>query len=193
MEINYELPTSISKIKYSREAAAVRRCHTLPLHGTYEIGGHSFNMLTMLKILHPRPTLPLVWAIVAHDLPERLTGDIPSPVKWFGVTDAKLLEELEIAIGIKIGQPMEKLTQEENYWLMSLDLLELYLWTLDQISMGNQNVVAMQRRIRQFELKCEWIPKPVKEIYNQISRYNFKWEMCPDLGDYEKGDRHESE
>lgn len=179
---DYSLESDLKKIKYAREAAAVRRCHTIPIVGDYQVGGHSFNMLTMLRVLWPDAPVVLLWAIIAHDLPERLTGDIPSPPKWYGVVDRKLLTTLEEDIGRAISQPMPELTDEENQWLMGLDLVELYLWCYDQTFIGNRNLETMIQRIDKVIMNMKWIPAPIKQIYRQMQG-GYNWSMTKDLGD----------
>jgi len=179
---DYSLDTPLCKIKYAREAAAVRRCHTIPILNHYEVGGHSFNMLTMLRVLWPDAPIALLWAITAHDLPERLTGDIPSPPKWFGVVDRNLLSDLELKIGVAISQPMPDLTDEENQWLMGLDLLELYMFAFDQRMLGNQNLQTMINRIEYVLEEMEWMPMQIQMMFTQL-RGGFAWTMSKDLGD----------
>ena len=180
----YPISDIVDKVKFAREAAAVRRCHTLPITGQHEVGGHSFNMLTMLRLLHPEPSLNLVWAIIEHDIPERLTGDIPAPTKWFEIVDRDRLVEAEVDINTSIfGHSSEcRLTDEEMKWLKGLDILELYLFCKDQIMLGNRNLAVMQFRIERFINKEKHLF--ASELLNFF--FNVKdhaWGMMPDLGD----------
>lgn len=139
----------IDTLKFLRGGASVRRCHTFPHLGEYLVGYHSFNMLAMLRALRPDAPVALIWAIVEHDLPERFTGDIPSPALWAGVVDRDHLNTVEEAILNRyLGGPSFKaLSDDDKKWLKGLDHLELYLWCRDQQMLGNMFAADMGRRI----------------------------------------------
>ena len=180
----YPIDDLVNKVKFTREAAAVRRCHTLPIIGTYEVGGHSYNMLSMLRLLHPDPPIRLVWAIQEHDIPERLTGDIPAPTKWFKIVDKAHLTQAEISINDSVfGWVAElKLTDEDLKWLKGLDILELYLFCKDQIMMGNQNMITMLERIERFVNREKHLfAREVLDFFFKVKGHC--WHMMPDLGD----------
>lgn len=145
-----QLKTDVEKIFFCREAAAVTRCHVVQKIGHYDNGQHTFNMLTMLRILYPEASTNLIWAIVGHDIPERWTGDIPAPVKWASRDIATVLTELEDRVYQAIGWNQPVLTSLEQSWLKGLDLLELLIWAKKQALMGNTDAVAMIPRIRSY-------------------------------------------
>lgn len=183
--MEYTLASDTQRIKFMREAASVRRCHTV-MHQdpAYNIGLHSFNMLAMLRILRPEASIDLVWAIIEHDLPERLTGDFPAPVKWTGVVDSHELGELESDIikALSLSDSVAYLSEVDARWLRGLDMLELYLWSLDQINLGNRNLYVMKNRIEKYLKKNPLLmPKEIQYII-QIAA-GMDWIMVPDLGD----------
>lgn len=180
----------VQAVKFTREAAAIRRCHTLRIIGEYSVGEHTFNMLSMLRILKPDASSNLIWAIVEHDLPERLTGDIPSPVKWYGAIDREKLRDLEQQIieelmGTDHGKAI---TQEEDTWLKGLDILELYLFCKDQIYMGNMNLERMRSRIENYVKNNAGLfaPQTLNLFYACKSN---DWRHTPDLGEYDDDDQ----
>lgn len=182
----YELKATLDRVKFVREASTVSRCHTVPHFGDYPVGLHSFNMLAMLRLLHPDPPIRLVWAILEHDVPERLTGDIPAPTKWFKIVDRDQLVIAETAINIGVfGYSAEaSMTQEDEKWLKGLDILELYMWCRDQEMLGNKNVHTMANRINKFiKGNTHLFAKEVVDLYWEC--YGSTWEMCPDLGETE--------
>lgn len=134
-----DMYTAAYRVKFCRESAQVERCHTKPYHGSYSTGAHSFNMLQMLLLLHPSPSIDLIKAVAFHDTAERVVGDLPWMAKN-GHPDLRREyeeaeeEELEIR-----GLRMPYLTHDEKMWLKQLDLLEFYFWALDQIWVGNCN------------------------------------------------------
>jgi len=150
--IDYDISTDIHKVKFAREAAQVQRANTLPHCGEYTNGHHIFNMLVMLRILCKLPSFRLIWAIVEHDIPERLTGDIPAPSKCAGIVNRVELSEFEQCLNSNLfGFSAEsKLTPYEITWLKGLDILELYLWGKDQLMLGNRNMEVLIRRIQNY-------------------------------------------
>lgn len=173
--------TDIQKIKLMREAASVRRCHTAFVIGEYNIGYHTFNMLAMLRYLYPDCRQELIWAIIEHDIPERLTGDIPAPAKWHGLLDNSNYADFEARFTVWLfgDDYSAALTDNEKGWLKGLDLLELYLWCLDQISLGNVNAAVMKRRAYEHMAKQPNIPVQIREQFAQASRTD--WVIQEDL------------
>ena len=181
--MKYVLNTQLERIKFAREAGAVERCHVVRKNGTYDIAQHCFNMLSMLRILWPDAPRRLLWAIQAHDLPELLIGDIPAPAKWAEVVDTDKLGKLEVEILEGTGFNHEELTADEQVWLKSLDMLELYLWVLDQCYFGNLHVTLMRARIEGYMEKYRDVfPYSVIELYDN-ARGPMSWNPVPNLGD----------
>lgn len=180
----YTIGHVVEAVKFTREAADVSRCHTLRVIGEYRVGGHSFNMLAMLRLLYPDAPIELVWAIIEHDVPERLTGDIPAPAKWFNVVDDAALAQMERDINEMVfGEAYEhQLSAEGTAWLRGLDILELYLFCKDQIMLGNSNLSVMHGRIeRFFENNTSRFAPTLVDFYYHVKDYD--WTMMPDLGD----------
>ena len=177
----YKITHYFQKIKFAREAAAVDRCHTAIKIGHYDVGLHTYNMLSILRVLWPDAPVRLIWAIHAHDIPERLTGDIPAPSKWFGVVDRNELEKLEDQILDCTGFDHDELSPTESLWLKGIDILELYLWTKDQIHLGNRNSELMKRRIEDLIEDVDWLPFEITEAFTYAQESS--WEFMPDLGD----------
>lgn len=123
-----------------REAGHVERCHTVPHHGAYSVGKHSWDAATLLLLLNPSPSLELVKAMLWHDVPERWTGDAPATAKWNSAALAVAHRELEALISPRIGLPdTSRLTPDERNWLGAIDRLELWLWAWEQGFLGNRN------------------------------------------------------
>lgn len=180
----YEIDGILSKIKFTREASAVSRCHTIAHHGEYPVGLHTFNMLATLRLMWPVAPLVLVWAILEHDIPERLTGDIPSPPKDHGVVGKDHLNNLEIMINTAVFgcHNLSSLNPEETTWFKGLDILELYMWCKDQEMLGNKNIRVMMARIDKFfKFNSHKVAKEIVDVYHLC--YHDTWDMCHDLGD----------
>lgn len=176
----------IRRIKYMREAASVRRCHTFPHFGEYNVGYHTFNAVMMLLLIRPEAPAKLIRALLEHDMPERKTGDIPAPSKWFGVVDKKKLAEVEQEIIEWIfGEDSSvDLDPEDRAWLAGLDLLELFMWCKDQMVMGNGNAEVMAERIMGFVNRNRAsLPAFLVNMFYDTAHH--PWRMTPDFGDEE--------
>jgi len=130
---------SQKRVRWILEAGAVRRCHTLPHQGVYDVSQHSWNALALLYVLHPDPSRELIWALAFHDVGERFFGDQPAQVGWADKSLRSLQKQAERkALACLDVNP--KLTALEAEWLDNLDRLELMLWCDQQIAFGNQHV-----------------------------------------------------
>jgi hypothetical protein len=175
----------IEVIKLMREGAAVQRCHTVPTINEYSNGHHTYNMLAMLRHLWPEAPIALVWAIVDHDQPERLTGDIPAPSKWFGIVDREKLDEFEhwFALHVHGFDFMDMLDEDLLAWFRGLDIIELYMFGRDQMHMGNRNFEVMTDRIvRYIHDNPSLIAPPLLDLFWEAKDHD--WSMMPDLGDF---------
>ena len=132
----------------AREAGNVLRCHTIPHHGEYSVALHCYNVVSLLFILHPDPSVNLIKAALWHDAGERWVGDIPAPAKWASPeldTASKVAEHIARD---KFGLNGGELSEEDRGWLGVLDALEFWFWCLDQEALGNQHINNARRAIR---------------------------------------------
>lgn len=165
-----------------REAANVQRCHTIQYDGSYDIAKHSYNALNLLLILFPEtipPSLSLIKAVLWHDIPERWTGDVPSPAKWSSPILKNALQSIEARIfkKLELNKCFENLTKNEKTWLRGVDLLELYLWVIEQLEGGNRLVFGIKRRIDNvFRTEPESFPKEILEFVEA-----FRWQRLPEV------------
>ena len=132
----------IHRVKYAREAANVVRCHTISSLNRPTDGSHTFNMLTMLRILYPDAPKELVWAVLEHDMPEKVIGDIPHPAKNAGITNNNQVSYVETIMNTVIfgDDSVQRLSEKDKSWLSGLDMIEFYLWCKDELHLGNRNV-----------------------------------------------------
>ena len=163
--------TDISKFRALREAGHVRRCHTLPHHGYYDVAQHSWQALALLLHLHPDPSRNLIWALAFHDAAERFFGDQPAQAGWSDPELRKLQKAAEARAQTALGLQFD-LAPEEVLWLEALDKLELLLWCGDQEALGNRHVKNCADLLRQWTHE-HWaeLPKPVQDF---ISVYTWK-------------------
>jgi 5'-deoxynucleotidase YfbR-like HD superfamily hydrolase len=161
----------VSKIRSLREAGHVRRCHTLPHHGSYDVAQHSWQAVALLFHLHPDPTRDLIWALLFHDAAERFYGDQPAQAGWADPELRKRQKEAEAKALTTMGLAFE-LNPSDKQWLEALDKLELLLWCDDQEALGNRHVKNCADLLRNW-FRAEWddLPKPVQNFFS-----TFQWE-----------------
>lgn len=180
----YKLSTTKERVKFIREAADVQRLHVIRTIGEYSNGQHSFNMLAMLRLLWPEAPAALIWAIIEHDIPERVIGDIPSPSIRFVLEeshDAIILEELDVLQELFGDQFFVGLDEESHRWLKALDILELYLYAKDQKRLGNLNLETMRLAIEdRFKRDAAKFPEPILNLFHECRQSD--WVHLPDLG-----------
>lgn len=178
------MPDKHTKIRFAREAGAVRRLHNRPVVGHYDVAQHCFNILSMLRVLHPEPSISLIWACHAHDLPERFTGDIPAPTKWAGIIDKAQEERVEKEILKHMGFSYE-LTHEEYWWLKGLDMLEFLMFVKDQRMLGSLSLdTQWNLAIRWMDSNVLNLPTPVYDLFIVVTRGKIWSEDVGELLDY---------
>lgn len=123
----------------------VKRYHTVMTHGNQTVAEHSFYVCLLLTELVEKPSVALLKAALYHDLPEIETGDVPATTKW---KYPKLNEELKSAENDFIVRHGLSVMLPDSDWLALkyADMGELVMYSIDQITMGNRNMVDIGRR-----------------------------------------------
>lgn len=154
----------------------VQRVHTVPSHGSYSNAEHTFHALSLLFMLYPgRPSMALVKAMLWHDTAERWTGDIPGPMKYSIPKLSDMVDDIEEECLAEIGLTFD-LTDEERVWLRAIDKIELWLWTHDQLAMGNLNADWIQRTLYGLFMRGEiQMPEECLEFVRE-----FRWDRLSD-------------
>lgn len=163
------MTTLIDKIRLARAGTAVERCHVQPHALRYSVGHHSLDLITLIILtwqaahegLFPRSQLLVAAAF--HDVPEAITGDIPSPVKDMLVDTLFGLERrVLVGLGVDVG-----LDSEEKEWLAACDRLELSLWAMEEVRVrGNR---AFESWIVPSDI-ASW-PPILRDIFNVFFRF----------------------
>lgn len=133
----------LTRLAATREAGTVRRCHIVPHHGQYNIAQHSYGAVSLLLLLHPKPSLKLIKAVQWHDVAERWLGDVPAPAKWEHTELGEVYERAEAELLKRLGL-FAQLTDLEQEWLKAVDTLELWLWCREEEALGNAAVTPMR-------------------------------------------------
>lgn len=179
--MEYLVSSMVKAIKFSREAAEVQRTHGTPGLGDHSIAKHSFNMVTMLLILRPDAPRDLIIACLKHDIPERITGDMPSPAKKAGIQndDAQETAEYNIQMAVFGEYEVEDLSVEDKKWLAGLDMLDFYCYCKDQLMFGNRRVNTQMKRFHaRMPHSAHLYPVEIMDMYYKIK--DDPWEQMPD-------------
>lgn len=172
-----------------REGGHTIRCHTLQYLGHYNVAMHSYNMMSLLLLLYPNtPSLNLIKAIQWHDIPERWTGDVPTPAKMASSLLRSELYQLEQKVLEKlgIGELFLCLSEQEKQWLAAIDLLELFMWGREQYELGNTSVSSMNEQILKiFYNNWDTIPPEVQSFIE-----NFIWNRTVECHTLIQGESH---
>lgn len=162
---------TIHKIRAVLEGGKTERTHTTPHHGSYSVAEHSWGVVTLLAILHPNPSRDLILAGLWHDVHERWTGDIPAPAKWcLGKVVVDELKRFENAIESSLEINFD-LSTEDLKWLKVCDMLEFWLWSVDQIALGNQNAnEGRKNAVYWFNTHSDDVPDIVQDFM-----VHYKW------------------
>lgn len=170
--------TSVDHVKATREAGAVERCHVIPHVGEYTVATHCYNMVSMLMVLHPNPSVALIKTLLWHDGAERWVGDLPHPAKrWSTALRAGYDEaQLNALQHWEMYEGFEGLEDDDYRWLNALDTLELWVWCHDQIAFGNRHcektLVYLTRNIA---AQLSRFPEPCKEFFA-----SYDWSRLPE-------------
>lgn len=162
---------NISKIKALRSSGLVERLHTMPHHGSYNVAQHCYGVCSLLFVLHPNPSIDLIRAALWHDFGEQWTGDIPAPIKWQEPELAEILRRVEQKYEIDYfgADITENLSGEELFWLKCCDIIELLLWTDEQILLGNSRVEIVADKIGQWlDNNNENLPIEIVNFLNEF-------------------------
>lgn len=119
-----------------RDAADTLRYHTQRTLRSQTVGQHSFNMLMLIQLIAPDTRKEVLQAVMFHDLPEKFTGDTPAPIKRASPALKVLLDELEMDL-----TPLYRdfnLTPDEHALVKWVDLMELAMFGLEELRMGNR-------------------------------------------------------
>lgn len=170
----------LKKLRIVREAGHVERAHNVPHHGSYSVGKHSYDVVSILLLLHPSPSNQLIRAALWHDMPERFLGDLPAPAKWYNPKLNKQYQDAEQSVLDRFGEHdlMSRLTLEETDWLHAADRLELLMWADDQLALGNRHIEPLRANvIKWFEHHSGTTPAPILSILNDLSFVRIQEDM----------------
>lgn len=162
------------RIRACREAGMVERCHNVPHFGSYNDAAHTWNVCIIIRLLWP-DRMDLVDFALFHDVPERWTGDVPSPVIRDNPDLRRALTAKDTAISLRLEIPSEHaLGPDDLACLKFADRFELYLWCCEQEAMGNKMVLHMKDSLRRmFDEALYQLPARAREVFLDFEREGF--------------------
>lgn len=131
-------------LELARDASRVKRFHTVSTIKENTVGQHTSNVIGLLLLCIPPTALrhQLLAAAWQHDVPEAEIGDIPSPFKRElrdeGI-DIDCLER-DVLRGHYMHAMENYLHAYEVVWLKTADIMEGWMFCLDEMSMGNRRI-----------------------------------------------------
>jgi 5'-deoxynucleotidase YfbR-like HD superfamily hydrolase len=127
-----------AKLKRLREGGSVTRFHTVRTIRQQTVADHSHGVALLVTVVAPHASAELLKAALWHDLSECHTGDTPATAKW---TSPALRDELH-----KMGSGFDEahgiratLSIEERQILKWCDMMDLVMWCMEEVHMGNRN------------------------------------------------------
>lgn len=154
-------------------AGQVTRYHTVPSIKTQTLAAHQWGVaMIVCRICPPESPelkLRLVEAALTHDLHEIETGDIPYTYKQGNDDLLDVLERQERHFNQLYGLPgASKFTHKEEQILKWADMLELVLWSQEEINLGNNNYNIINKRGRIAMDRIGIPTTEAKRLYDEI-------------------------
>jgi 5'-deoxynucleotidase YfbR-like HD superfamily hydrolase len=156
------------RVTYVRRGMNTRRFHTVPSLDVNTVAHHSAGVALLITVLHPDPSAALLKATLTHDICEWQLGDVPAQVKWKHTAIASAWMHLEQEAERECGLSVT-LASHEVVWLHCCDTLELMLYAMEQIRMGNRYFREVWERGLE-RMKTYMLPAEVADYYNQLMR-----------------------
>ena len=135
-----QAPDLISQLRLMRDASAIERAHIKPHLMRYSNGQHTHDLISVLTLCWradhygQMPRAELLLKAHVHDMPELVTGDMPSPTKE---ALGEVLNTIDRNVERWLGMDFN-LTAEEAWYLHAADKFELWLWCWDEHERGNK-------------------------------------------------------
>lgn len=130
------------RLELMRSAARTRRCHTQMVIHPQGVGEHTFSALAILDLIAPDCRKEVWRALLYHDAPEAVTGDVPAPAKWNHHELEDVLRRVEQRIKKEHDIDIAVFDHEHDL-IKYADIMELVWYGIEELRMGNRGVVPM--------------------------------------------------
>ena len=153
-----------------RAAGHVKRWHTVRTLQQQTVAEHCHHCLSLLLLLHPKPSIDLIMAMQWHDSAELRLGDIPAMAKRNQDVFAEACADIEDLFTREthetVWNAQNALTAEDWSWIKAIDTLELILWARDEVALGNESARLIMARGRAY-IRDD-APSEVKTLLAQV-------------------------
>jgi len=137
---------ALDRLRVLRAGGNVVRFHTNPTARTQTVAEHSFFAAQLLLQFYPEADRSLLLAVLDHDLPEGLVGDVPFPAKRDFPELNAALDRAEASVAQKWHfASVTNLTSGEQLWLRLVDLLECLWWAYERVKHGDSTYHLVMR------------------------------------------------
>jgi len=158
----------LNKIAHTRAAGAVKRCHVMRILGEYNNAMHQWNTTMLLWYLFPEKFTKLAPYCLSHNIGEVVMGDIPATVKWSLGETVNQIEKIEEETIGYLGFPTcSELEYDDLKIVKACDSLELYLFCLEQLQMGNMLVFGCKENL-EAHFRTGWLPTIALDFYYSL-------------------------
>ena len=165
---------SISKqLAFIRNGYAVNRYHQRHTAVRETVAAHSAGVAMFLILMNDNlPSSALLAAALVHDIPEGVTGDIPSPAKRaMGAAAKSELEKLEDDLLTDHRIYFDHaLTPDESRQLKLADCFDGLMFCIEELRRGNRVMVDVGDRYLSYISESEKNPRE-SEIMNILARW----------------------
>ena len=146
---------NINRLITYRKGLRVERFHTVPHITSYSNGHHSANAALIahdLCLLNDIDSKDLIIYMLMHDVAEQYVGDVPANAK---IDNPYLKEAMGVAETYWEGQYLPNvpgLSKQEACLARVSDLAELGMYCLEELDMGNSNVLPTIDKVVEYLL-----------------------------------------
>lgn len=162
---------NLEKFYLLRQAARVERMHTQPLARQQTVGEHTFGVLALLDLVYPEADTNMWRAVLYHDVPEAITGDVPATAKWNYPGMAKSLKGVEQGIEIKYDLLTVELSERDYAVLKYCDMMELAIFSIEEAERGDRNAIRVAYNCINFLKEQEYINSAAANLFDYVTSY----------------------
>lgn len=136
-----------------RSAGKVTRFHTWERLRDQSVGEHSWQVMRILLAIWPEVPRTILVHTMYHDVGERVTGDMPYPVKAERPILKNIMDRMEEDALLQMEpwgvRPTGSLSPLERAAFKLAEFIEMWEYALDELSLGNRNCALIARRCRE--------------------------------------------
>jgi 5'-deoxynucleotidase len=141
----------IARLRTLYDAGDVKRMHCIPTIRSHAIAEHVYgSLLIAVELINLNRTSAakevlnislerVMLALMVHDAPEVVTGDVPAPVKRKYPALREFYDSMDTEFYLKVDIQLPQLNKIENAIVRASDTLDLGMLCLREREMGNRH------------------------------------------------------